>query len=503
MSNSLKISTAGLAIVDKARQRLGWTKTSTARWWQDAHTSRATLRRFWQGDRIQREIFIAICQAVGINDWQSIAEIPEADSEIIPELSTPYLDWNEAPDVESFYGRNQELAELEQWILGDRCKLITIVGIVGIGKTALALALADRIQSQFDCLVWRSFQSNLSLTSLLDGFAFAFDQSVVQDMQQGTIQLIYYLQKRRCLLILDGLDAVLSKPEYHQFIQKLSDNRHQSCILITSREQPNSIEINTKTVRRLTIKGLQKTAALELLQARGFTGKEIGISALIQLYRGNPLALKLVTPLIQSVFGGNIAAFLSQNTLVIGDRLLAILKQQFEQLGDLEQEILYWLAIWQEPVAFSRLQTHLVISIDPATVLAGIVALERRSLLEKWVSFAETSFTLQPLVMKVVTDELVESVAQEIDRVVQSDDIRHFKILRTHWLLRPGTDDIAGDFYDKPLKRLRILHQLWEKLWRMYGATLPQTLQHILWLLNDKSPLAIGYIACNITTLSK
>lgn len=78
MSNSLKASTTGLGIVDKARKRLGWTKTSTACWWQDAHTSRATLRRFWQGDRIQQEIFIAICQAVGINDWQNIAEIPNA-----------------------------------------------------------------------------------------------------------------------------------------------------------------------------------------------------------------------------------------------------------------------------------------------------------------------------------------------------------------------------------------------------------------------------------------
>jgi hypothetical protein len=499
MSNSLKASTAGLAIVDKARQRLGWTKTSTARWWQDAHTSRASLRRFWQGDRIQKEIFIAICQAVGIHDWESIAQTHDADSE---ELSTQYLDWNQAPDVEGFYGRQQELQQLEQWILGDRqgrgvahrCKLITIVGIAGIGKTALALALADRIQLQFDGLIWRSLHAAPSLVSLLDGLLDTFEQNAVHEISQATAKFIHYLQQGRCLLILDGLDAVLSKPEYNQFIQQLSCNRHQSCILITSREQPNSIEINPKTIRNLTIKGLQKTAALELLQARGFTGKELGISALIQLYRGNPLALKLITPLIQSVFAGNIAAFLSQNTLVIGDRLLAILKQQFTQLSDLEQDILYWLAIWQEPVTFSRLQTHLVISLDPATVLAGIVALERRSLLEKWISFAETSFTLQPLVMKVVTDELVENAVQEIERVLHSHDICHFKLLRTHWLLRPGTDDIAGD---------RILHQLGEKLWRMYSANLPQTLEKMLLLLNNQSPLAIGYIACNITTLLK
>ncbi|OCQ89346.1 hypothetical protein BCD64_26675 [Nostoc sp. MBR 210] len=487
MSNSLKASTTGLAIVDKARKRLGWTKTSTARWWQDAHTSRASLRRFWQGDRIQQEIFIAICQAVGINDWQSIAEIPNADFE---ETSTQYLDWDEAPDVESFYGRNQELTQLEEWIVSDRCKLIIITGMAGIGKTALALALADYLQLKFDALIWKTLHFAPSLVSLLDGLLHTFKQTPVDDFSQDTAKLIHHLQQRRYLLILDGLDE--SEKHYHQFIQQLSRTHHQSCIILTSREQPNIIESNSKTVRSLTLTGLPKAAAVELLQARGFTGKEIGLSPLIQLYRGNPLALKLVTPLIQSVFGGNIAAFLSQNTIVIGDRLRAILKQQFEQLSDLEQDILYWLAIWQQPISFSRLQTHLLISLDPATILDAIVSLERRSLLEKWICSDAPAFTLQPMVMKIVTDELVERTTQEIIQVMQSQDIADFKVLRTHWLLRPGSDDIVGD---------RILHQLQEKLWQIYGANLVQNLQQILLLLNDKSPLAIGYIACNITTI--
>ncbi|WP_414756370.1 NB-ARC domain-containing protein [Anabaena sp. CCY 9910] len=513
MSNSLKASTTGLVIVDKARKRLGWTKTSTARWWQDAHTSRATLRRFWQGDRIQQEIFIAICQAVGINDWQSIAEISNADFE---ETSTQYLDWDEAPDVESFYGRNQELTQLEEWIVGDsqrrgvahRCKLIIITGIAGIGKTSLALALADRIQLKFDGLIWKTLHFTPSLVSLLDRLLHTFKQTPVDDIPQATAKLIHHLQQRRCLLILDGLDE--SEKHYHQFIQQLSCAHHQSCIILTSREQPNIIDSNTKTVRSLTLTGLPKDDAIKLLQAQQsvvktslpspqspvpspqFTGKEIGLSPLIQLYRGNPLALKLVTPLIQSVFGGNIAAFLSQNTIVIGDRLRAILKQQFEQLRDLEQDILYWLAIWQQPISFSRLQTHLLISLDPATILDAIVSLERRSLLEKWICSDAPAFTLQPLVMKIVTDELVERATQEIIQVMQSQDIADFKVLRTHWLLRPGSDDIVGD---------RILHQLQEKLWQIYGANFVQNFQQILLLLNDKSPLAIGYIACNITTI--
>ncbi|MBK1989611.1 AAA family ATPase [Sphaerospermopsis aphanizomenoides BCCUSP55] len=488
MSNSLKASTTGLEIVDKARQRLGWTKTSTARWWQDAHTSKATLRRFWQGDRIQKEIFIAICQAVGISEWEHIAEVHDINLD----NTTPFLDWNEAPDIESFYGRNEELLQLEAWI-NNGCKLINIIGIGGIGKTSLALAIADRLQSQFDCLIWKSLYNTPSLISLLDNLLSVFNQAACGDVQKDTFQVIQHLQKQHCLLILDGLDAVLSNSELTKFIQQSSLHRHQSCIITTGREKQNPLEVNTKAVCSLTLNGLAQTDALDLLKSRGFTGKEFGLAALIQLYRGNPLALKLATPFIQSVFAGNIAAFLNQNTLIIGERLRVILKQQLEKLSELERDIIYWLAIWQEPISFARLQTHLLISIDPARVLEAIIELEQKSLLEKWFISEETAFTLQPLVMKVVTDKVVENATKEINQVVQTDDIRHFQILRTHWLLRPGTDDIAGD---------RILNQLCENLWRGYSAGFSQILDEILQLLQNQSPLAIGYIACNINALA-
>ncbi|MBE9227675.1 AAA family ATPase [Phormidium sp. LEGE 05292] len=495
MSNSLKASPAGLIIVDKVRQRRGWTKTSTACWWQDAHTSKATLRRFWQGERIQREIFIAICQAVGISNWEAIVDLSDISSIPDSQPSTPFLDWNEAPDIETFYGRNQELEDLEQWIT-DGCKLVTIVGIGGIGKTSLALALADRIQAKFDRLIWKSLLNSSSILTLLDNILSILDRTVIQDIDRGIKQLIQFLQQRRCLLILDGLETVLSNQEnaiaYNSLIQQLNQTRHQSCIIITSREKLNLIDINPKVFCCLTLQGLSTIDTIRLFQSQGFTGKELGLSALIKLYRGNPLAIKLIIPLIQSIFAGNIAAFLNENALVIGDRLNHILQQQFQQLSDLERDIIYWLAIWQEPISFCRLQSHFLISLDPTMILAGIVGLEKRSLIEKWVNENEYSFSLQPLVMKFVTDKLVENTVQEINQVVPSNEIGYFKVLRTHWLLRPGTDDIAGD---------RILHQLREQLWRNYGATLPEILNQILSLLSDKSPLAIGYIGCNIMAI--
>src|ERR671932_2832476 len=44
-------------------------------------------------------------------------------------------DWGDAPDVSVFHGRKEELATLTSWILQDRCRLIGMFGMGGIGKT--------------------------------------------------------------------------------------------------------------------------------------------------------------------------------------------------------------------------------------------------------------------------------------------------------------------------------------------------------------------------------
>ena len=495
MPDSLRASIEGLAIADRARQRRGWTKTSTARWWQEANTSRATLRRFWQGDRIQKEIFIAICETVGISNWEAIAEpttlpIEEASTK------TPNLDLDEAPDLDAFLGRSLELQQLHQWVVQEQCKILAITGLGGIGKTTLTLAFVDQVQSEFSTVIWRSLSMAPTLLTLLDSLLTHCDQTVAQETQPAIAALIRYLNQHRTLVILDNWEAVLEQTEttktYELLLQQLSQARHQSCILLISRQQPTTLDFSAKTNRHLSLRGLRQSEALELLQSKGFTGKGLGLATLTRLYRGNPLALTLVTPLIQSMFGGNVAAFLNQNMLVVGDRLRSLLQHQLGQVTDIEKDILYWLAIWQEPISFCRLQTHFLVSPDSVVLLEGITALEGRSLLEKYFITDEPAFTLQPLVMKVVTDELVDQAAEEITQVIQSHDLQFFKVLRTHWLLRPGTDDVAGD---------RILTQLREQLWRMYGAALPQSLQQILGLLPGHSPLAIGYIGCNLTAL--
>src|SRR5438105_14597705 len=61
----------------------------------------------------------------------------------------------EAPRIGSFYGRAPELAQLQTWIVQEHCRLITILGIGGVGKTLLASVLKELVKGEFDFVYWR------------------------------------------------------------------------------------------------------------------------------------------------------------------------------------------------------------------------------------------------------------------------------------------------------------------------------------------------------------
>ncbi|MGB3787969.1 MAG: TIR domain-containing protein [Phormidesmis sp.] len=76
MPDSLLASQQALDdLVDSARVRRRWNKHDE-RWATAADVSLKTLQRFWSRKPIRRANFIAICQAIDIEDWRAIADLP-------------------------------------------------------------------------------------------------------------------------------------------------------------------------------------------------------------------------------------------------------------------------------------------------------------------------------------------------------------------------------------------------------------------------------------------
>ncbi len=123
------------------------------------------------------------------------------------------LDWGEAPDIGGFHGREQEVGRLRQWLAVDRCRVVAVLGMGGIGKTALATFVAADVQAQFTAVIWRSLRNAPPLAELLRQWlqvlAPTAPRELPQDVDAQLTLLLDYLRGQCCLLVLDNFETVL------------------------------------------------------------------------------------------------------------------------------------------------------------------------------------------------------------------------------------------------------------------------------------------------------
>ena len=420
--------------------------------------------------------------------------------------STNRLDWGEAIFTSAFYGRIEELITLEQWILDDHCRLVALLGIGGIGKTALSVKLAQQIEDNFEYVIWRSLrEAPPAQTIIANLIQFLSDEqeteaNLPESLSDRVSRLLYYLHNNRCLLILDNAESILRSgsraglyregyEEYGELLRRVGEATHQSSLVVTSREKPKEVALlegEALPVRSLPLSGLKVVEGQEILKLKGLSATENEWQVMIERYAGNPLALKIVATTIQDIFDGNVAEFLQQDTGVFGD-IRDILEQQFERLSDLEKGIMYWLAINRESITLLELREDLVSPVPQAKLFEAMESLGRRSLIEKTASL----FTLQPVVMEYVTSRLIEKFCEEI--ITQNIDL-----FRCHALMKA-----TGKEYIKHTQVRLIIKSVINGLLNVLRSkkNIENQLIQILTRLREESPLEPGYTAGNILNL--
>lgn len=222
-------------------------------------------------------------------------------------------------------GRSPELSQLIRLLRTPECRLITIVGPGGIGKTRFAIEAAQIAQSDFyDGAVFVSLASVSSPRLISSAIGQAFGM-IFQGAGRSEDRLIVELKDRELLLILDNMEHLL---EGADIVSTILERTKRIKVLVTSHARLNlqgewSFEISGLPVPppeqtegigdyssvRLFVESARRSDRDFWLEPQD----EKWVSQICQLTEGSPLAIELAASWIRLLNCKEIAHEIAQS----------------------------------------------------------------------------------------------------------------------------------------------------------------------------------------------
>lgn len=332
--------------------------------------------------------------------------------------------WSEAVNESHLCGRIHELTQLNQAIITEHCRFVQVLGIAGVGKTALATMLAKTAKPEFEFVIWKSLHYTPTIQTFLTSILQFLSKRTEENIQLPTHAeelkglLIEQLQKHRCLLVFDHFDAIVCGKQYAgycrsgyeaygELLRLVAEVPHQSCLIITSREKLRTIGLGELYIRSFQLEGLSALECQQLFGNHcGLVGSTDEWRSLVELFAGNPLALKTIVVCIRDYFNGHISdylRYLNHGQLLFGD-LRDLFSQQFDRLSEIEKELVCRLALHQAPVSVLQFLKDITSSINQSYLLEGLDSLNRRSLLQRQGDY----FSLNPMMQMYIDGCLID-----------------------------------------------------------------------------------------------
>ena len=233
--------------------------------------------------------------------------------------------------AEHLFGREQELAALDQAWNNPSTHILSIVAWGGVGKTSLVVAWLARKAAagwpSFECVFDWSFYSqgtseqgaasaDTFIASALEFFGdAALARSAASPWDKGA-RLAQLVSQRRTLLVLDGLEPLqhppgplagkLRDPALAALLRSLARHNSGLC-LVTTRERVTDLAPSSATTAPvLELEHLATSAGIEMLQNLGVRGAKAEFESLVTDVAGHPLTLNLLGRYLAKAHGGDI-----------------------------------------------------------------------------------------------------------------------------------------------------------------------------------------------------
>lgn len=329
-----------------------------------------------------------------------------------------------------FIGRKTDLEQIAVRLQDTTCRLLTIVGPGGMGKTRLAIQAAQRlVETSFgDGIFFVALAGVASPDLLVSTIATALDFTFYGSGEPPQ-QLLAYLQKRSLLLVLDNCEHLLDGID---LISELIGAAPEVKVLATSREPLNlreewlhplsamSFPINETTTAALnsyTAVQLFAQCARQMKPGFDLAAEAVDVVRICRLVEGLPLAIELAATWLKFYSCAQIVDeirrsldFLTTNVRNIPVRhrsMRAVFEHSWALLTSQEQKVFVRLAVFHG--GFQLEAAHQVADATRPLLLA----LGEKSLVQLT---PEGRFQLHELLKQFVKEKLLAQPEELSDR---------------------------------------------------------------------------------------
>jgi predicted ATPase/transcriptional regulator with XRE-family HTH domain len=398
----------------------------------------------------------------------------------------------------SFVGRERELRALADLLDRPDCRLITLFGPGGVGKTRLALRAAEQTAAFGQGAIFVPLApvgaADLLVATIAGALGLTF-----HDQEDERVQLLQYLRAKELLLLLDNLEHLLAGVEL--FAEILRDSPRVK-ILATSREPLNLYGEWVFDVEGLPFPADESVTALERYDAvrlfvssaeRARPAAPIRavdfptIARICRMVEGMPLAVELAAAWTRTLSLTEVVEEMQRGTDVLTSAwrdmparhrsVRAVFDQSWRLLSEVEQRILRRLSVFR-----GRFPSEAAQQVTGAT-LTILTALVDKSLLRR---NAAEGYDMHELVRQYAAEQLA-AVPEDDGRTREAHCHHYGAILskREAGLVGHGQQNALAEI-DRAIENVRAG---WG--WAVAGARIAVVAQYIdgLWLYHDRRTL--------------